>query len=347
MWHLKTVTIGALLAAVVVAGCGSSSGSSSSSGASTASQSANPSGSTTASGKPAKVAYITYDYADYQQAEQSGLKAAVSPGGGSVTLFNANFDPQALQQQCKDAVSSGRYNVIVLSPVTPPTGVPCVVAAKAAGIPVVAMEGAVGTNPNDINPQVPGVVGSVGTTDIRGARDMAKAVQEGCAGKNPCNVITDTIPGDPLGEMVLTALKAVPGVKIVDNINSNYDTSKMHSIAPDAFAAHPNTDALVTFDDAVSLATVPAIKAAGLTGKVKLFAAGGSRQGAKAVADGVMFAVLGTWPYREGKVAGEMAVKAANGQPISPAGVDAQNLGKPEIVTKATVSEFQPEWGPA
>jgi ribose transport system substrate-binding protein len=174
---------------------------------------------------------------------------------------------------------------------------------------------------------------------------MAKLVAQACAGKDPCNVITDTIPGDAFGEANLNAVKGVSGVKVIQKINTNYDAAQMQKTAPDVFAAHPDVDVLVTLTDNEALAAVKAAKQAGLAGKVKILGAGGSRLGAQAVKDGDMFGTLATWPLQSGKLAGEMATKAANGQKIVPAGINGQQIDTPEIITPDTVADFKPEWG--
>ncbi|HWI22566.1 MAG TPA: sugar ABC transporter substrate-binding protein, partial [Baekduia sp.] len=294
-----------------------------------------------------KIAYVTYLYADYQQAEEAGLKKVVGPVGGSVRVYNANFDPQKLTQQCTDAVTSGRFNVIVLTPSVGPTGVPCVKAAKAAGIPVIAMELAVGKDPDNVAPQVDGVVGSVVTPQSPGGDTVAELVKGACAGKDPCNLITDTIPGDTFGEITLAKVKAVPGVKIIQKINTNYDPAQMAKIAADTFTRNKNADVLMTLSDQQALAAVPAIKAAGLTGKIKLIGAGGSRQGAAAIADGTMYGTGATWPFQYGTTAGKMAIQAVNGDKVDPNAVDANKIDTPLVVTKDNVSQFKPEWGAA
>ena len=90
MWHLRTVPIAALIAALAVAGCGSDDDEPSSSKAASTSAAAD---------KPAKVAWLSYIYADYQQAEENGLKAAVEPGGGSVEVSQASTGPSQQRRQ--------------------------------------------------------------------------------------------------------------------------------------------------------------------------------------------------------------------------------------------------------
>jgi ribose transport system substrate-binding protein len=297
------------------------------------------------SDKPANVAYLTYANADYQQAQEAGMKAGVKPSGGTIKLFNSNFDPTVQQKQCTDAVSSGRYNVIVLTPITPPTGVPCAKAAKAAGIPVVQFEAVVGKDVNDIKPQADGVEGSVAISPDSAAPFTAELAKQACAEKNPCNVILDSVPGEVFGEAVTKAVTGIDGVKIVQKINSNFDPSQIQKVVPDALSAHPDVDVVLFMSDSQALAAVPVIKAAGMSDTVKVIGGGGSRAGAAAVTDGSLFGTVGAWPFQTGKAAGEMAVKAANGEKIDPIAIDGQVIDSPQVVTRDTVDEFKPEWG--
>src|SRR3978361_355604 len=153
-------TIGSLaaVAALAVAGCGSDDGDGAASGASTTSTGAKAT-------KKVNVAYASYGNTDSVQAEVAGRKKAVSPGGGSVKVFSADFDPQKQLKQCQDAITSGRYNASVLSPVDPAHGVPCIKAAEAAKVPVATIEQAVGPDPYSLKPQFAGVV-AVGTIPL-------------------------------------------------------------------------------------------------------------------------------------------------------------------------------------
>jgi ABC-type sugar transport system substrate-binding protein len=97
--------------------------------------------------------------------------------------------------------------------------------------------------------------------------------------------------------------------------------------------------------DTQALAVVPALKQAGKLDQVKLLGNGGSRLGAKAVADGTMFATAGNWPHQQGEIAGKMLIQAVNGETVDPSEVDAIRIDEPRIVTKDNVSQFKPEWG--
>jgi ribose transport system substrate-binding protein len=338
----RVLALGAVVgaAALAVAGCGSDDGGSTSGSASTGSST---SGS---SGKPVNVAYLTYGVTDYVQAEEKGVKSVVEPTGGEVTMFNANFDPQKMTQQCQDAVTSGRYDAILIAPVTAPTGVPCVTAAKAAGIPVVTIEIQVGKSTETIDPQVDGVVGVVGYPASENAKKIAGLTEKACEGKDPCQVIAEVAtPNDPVTNVVVDEVKKVPGVQVVQTISGQYDPSVIAKAFPDALSAHPDADVFVSAADSQALAVVPALKQAGKLGQIELIGSGGSRLGAKAVADGTLFGTVGNWPEQHGAAAGEMLVQAARGETVDPVSVDALQVDTPSLVTKDTVDQFKAEWG--
>lgn len=332
-------------AALGVAACGSDDDASTSTGGAAASTGASTSGDS--GGKPVDVAYVTYAYTDYVQAEEKGLKAAVEPDGGSVRVFNANFDPQKLVQQCQDAISSGRYDGILLAPVDSPSGKPCAAAAKAADMPVVTIENPVGDDPTNIEPQVPGVVGVVSLSIPRNAESIAGLTTKACADKDPCKIIAElAFPSDPLTTAVVKRVKSdVPNAEIVQTIVGQYDPSVIAKAFPDALAANPDTDVFVSAADSQALAVVPALEQAGKLGQVELIGSGGSHLGKKAIEDGTMFGTIGNWPEQSGEAAGKMLIQAANGEPVEPNSIDGFSLDTPVIVDESNVDQFTPEWG--
>jgi ribose transport system substrate-binding protein len=336
-----------LALAIAAAGCGSSDDGDGATTASSGSSTATAAATTGSSEKAANVAYLPYAYTDFLQAEQEGIKEAVTPGGGSVKVFNANFDPQKQIQQCNDAVTSGRYNAIVLAPVEGPSGVPCVTAAKAAGIPVVSIESAVGTDPDDLNPQVDGVVASIVFSPKSNAAKLVKIAKLACQDLDPCNIIAEVAtPTDTFTNVAVDEVaKQVPNAKILQKVSGQYDPSVIAKAFPDALAAHPEANVFLSAADSQALAVVPAVKSAGREGEIRLLGNGGSRLGVKGVEDGTLFATVGNWPKQGGVKAGEFAIQAVNGQTIDQPGVDALELDSPDIITKETAKDFTPEWG--
>ena len=255
--------------------------------------------------------------------------------------------PKKQVQQCQDAIQSGRYNAIVLAPVAPATGIPCVAAAKAASIPVVNLEGVVGQDPNDLEPQVDGVVGSVLLAPIPNAEALTEITRRACEGLDPCRVIVEVAtPSDYFTNQVPKMVKEkLPNVEIVQKLAGMYDPSVIAKAFPDALSAHPDADVFLSASDSQALAVVPALKQAGKLGQIALIGNGGSRLGAKAVADGTLFGTAANYPEQMGAAAGQMANQAVNGEPVDPNTIDAMKIDTPLYITKETVKDFTPEWG--
>lgn len=334
----RVVIVVAVLSLSVLAGCGdddSSSGSANTGTSAAAEQS-----------KPAKVALLHYAYVDFNQAEEQGVKSVVEGAGGSVEFFNANFDPQKQMKQCNDAITSGRFNVIMLVPVDSPLGIPCVQAAKAANIPVIAFEVGIGKDRTTVDPQLAGVVGSVVSIRDEVVADQMKLLKAACEGIDPCKVIVEiSRPGDPITGAYVTAAKKVPNVEVVATVAGMYDPGVIAKAMPDVLSAHPDANVFLAAADSQATAVLPILKEAGLEGKITLIGNGGSRLGKQAIEAGTIFGTSGTYPQSYGKVAGEMAIKAANGEPIEPAGVNARTVKQPNVITKDNVDQFEPEWG--
>lgn len=337
------------LGLVVLAGCGSSSDDDSTrtSASSTAAAAPSTPATTTTAAKAVNAAFVATTFSSYVQSQQDGMEEVLKPNGGSIKLFNGNFDPTKVNSACQDAVSSGRYNVIFLQVLDPPVGVPCVKSAKAAGIPVVAMSNAIGTDPNDLQPQIDGVVGGVYLTPEGNAKGSVEQVTAACEGVTPpCKVIVEIgTPTDPLSNQAADAVAKLPGVKVVQKFASNYDSGVVAKTLPDILTAHPDANVYMSLSDESGLAGLPAIKAAGLSGKIKVLGSGGTPSGAKAVKSGAFFSSSGQWPVQEGEAAGKMAQQAVDGVPVEPNAIEAFAIDSPAILNKETVDEFKPEWG--
>jgi ribose transport system substrate-binding protein len=331
---LRLYAVLSLTAASIAVGCGGSASTSTGTGASESGQ------------KAARIAYLTYTIADYQQAMVDGMKAKVAPGGGSVTQFNAQFDPQKQLQQCQDAIGSGRYDAIVIAPVTPATAVPCLTAANAAHLPVINLEFPIGKDLNAVDPTLDGNVKSIVTQPSTVSKAVADLTAKACEGKTPCEVVTEVATAnDPLTNDYADQIAKNPDTKVVQRIATQYDPATFAKGLGDALSAHPGTDVVVAAADFGALAVVPVLRRAGKLDSVALIGNGASRSGVEGVKDGTLFGTVGSWPRQMGELAGTAAIEATNGRKIEQPGVNAYEIDTPLVVTKENVDEMKPEWG--
>ena len=134
-YKLRAV-LGVGLAALVVAGCGSSKSSSSASSASSATSSAAASSS---SGSKAEVAVLlpdTQSSVRWEQFDRPYLDQALTAAGISHTIVNAQGDPSTQKTQAEQAITNGA-KVIMLVDLDPGSGAAIIADAHAHGVKVI------------------------------------------------------------------------------------------------------------------------------------------------------------------------------------------------------------------
>lgn len=271
--------------------------------------------------------------------------------GGEVQTFSANFDPQTQVEQCQDAITSQRFDAIVLTPVDKASALSCVKLADEAGIPVVVDQYAVGDDDNDLKPQVSGVVGSVLYTPEATAELYLSAVDSACAAvEGECDVVLEiSSQGDPLFAAVLKEIqeKSGDGYNLVTYYESGFDPAKTTAKIRDIFTANSGIDVVLYSTDTTAVAAYSVIKDLGQEDDVSGVGFGASREGIKAVKDGRLVATLPSYPRSAGEAEGKMVVEHLEGGKVTDPGIDAYDLGPGvELFTKDNIGDFQGEWGP-
>ena len=282
----------------------------------------------------------------YTPAQKGGLEEG---SGGEVTIFNPDFDPTNQLRQCQDVITSNRYDAIVITPLDNATSIPCAKAAHAAGIPLIVDGTAIGKDPNELQPQVEGVFGSVIWRPETAGEYTWGLIAKSCQGQEICKVLIEvSYISDPLfkGEIDYIKKKAEgTGVKIVAIYESQYDPAQTTAKLRDLLVAHPDVKIVTFVADPTAMAGSRVIKSLGMEGQIKGIAQGGTKDGAAAVKSGELFATLSVLPFSVSRIEGAMALKAINGEPIEPKGTDAYAVGNiAGPVTMENVDQYKPEW---
>ncbi|MFT3865134.1 MAG: sugar ABC transporter substrate-binding protein [Solirubrobacterales bacterium] len=338
------------LIVLVVAGCGSSSSSSSSSTASSESSSSGESGSSEASGEAPKAAVLYHTLTDFTTPQIAAEKKVIEAAGGTIQDFNANFDPQKQLTQCQDAITSQRYNVIIIAAADSPSAVPCAEQAKAAGIPVIAVNNPVGPSRTEVAPQLEAVLGSSVISPPDDAKYSFEIAEKACKGIAHCKWAIEMGEGSaPLDstrtkELEEDAEKS-SNIEIVQVTEAGYDPGKTAELVPQVLSANPELDVYSFESDTNALAAVPAVKEAGLTSQVKLIGDGASVAGIEGVKNGSLFGTVASFPVSMGEEAARMAVEAVQKGAVENNAVNMFELGEPLTIYKDNAAGFEPQWG--
>lgn len=281
----------------------------------------------------------------YTPSQVAGLEEG---SGGKVTVFNPEFDPNKQLRQCQDAITTGRYDAIVITPLDSSSAIPCAQAAMNANIPLIVDQTAVGPDLNELEPQVDGVTASVIYRPATFAEYTWDMIEQACAGQADCEAVMEiSFKGDPLfDEAVEYARSKSEGtnIKIVAVYESQYDPAQTTAKLGDILVAHPDTDVVTFANDGTAIAGAETINSVGKADQIKVISLGSTGPGPEAIRDGRFFATLAVYPSTVSRIEGEMAAQAIAGEEIETLGLDAFKVGEIQgAVTKENVDDFEPE----
>lgn len=334
---LRTVAVVAALAALTggIAACGSSSGDGSSTSGS----------STTASGKPIKVAFFTALGNTYLEATYDGLRKGFAGKDVSITPFDSQFDSQKQFSQIQDAIASQQYDAFVIFPVDGNAITPLMKQAADAGITVVDTDFPIGPRFDSIDPQVPGVAGSVLLPAVDSGTALGEMTVGACKGHDPCKVaLLPGFLGSPFDTAVLGAIRDVisshPEIEVVATQEGRLLAAPALAAAQNILQANPDLNVFTTVGDQMASGAERAVNAADKAGKVAIIGEAASQIGIKAVRDGRWYGTTVALPGTEGEIAAEMVLQSAKGT-IDPRGVNpVERAGLPGYLSKDNQSDF-------
>lgn len=340
----------ALVAAIVVAAC--------SGGAATESPAATeaPAASATAAAEsaaatPIRVAYFAaFMSHDWAAVGYQAAKDAVEAAGGTIELFDAQFDANKQYAQVQDATASGRFDAFIIMTQDGASIVPALQEAIAKGIKVVDYAFAAGTNLDTREPQIEGMTGSVTISYTENGQQLADIAKGACEGIDPCKVAllpgSLTVAADAKRiQVVQDALAATPNVKVVAVQETTYTVDGAYGVAKDILTANQDLNAFVAIGSEGVNGAERAVVEAGLVGKVKLGGGGCAKNSTDAVREGRWFACYRGTPIDDNRTAVDLIVKAIRGEPIEDVSPNAAELaGWPPVVTKENVADLQGQW---
>jgi ribose transport system substrate-binding protein len=285
--------------------------------------------------------------ATYTPAQKAGLEAG---SGGEVTVFNPEFDPTKQLSQCQDAIVTGRYDAIVITALDNASSIPCARAANEAGIPLIVDGTAIGKDPNALEPQVEGVVGSAIYRPETMGKYTFNQIEKACEGKEKCRIILEmSFLSDPLflGAVdYIRAASAQKNIEIAAVYESQYDPAQTTAKLRDLMVNNPDVSVVAFANDPTALAGIRVLKSLKMQDQVKSISqGGGTKAGTDAVKAGELYATLAALPFTVSRQEGEMALKAINGETLAEPGLDSFAVGKIQgPVTIENVDQFVAEW---
>lgn len=315
--HLAaTVTI-AFLAASLLAGCGTSGGAGS------------------ASGKPQIGVLIKDTTIPFFGRQIKGYEDAAAKYGMDVTIYNGKSD-NATQVGLIQQLTTKKVDMMMVTPGDPQAINGALKQAANAHIPVVA----VNTEPKDKS----NILSFIGANDVEYGHALGKLVAAATEGKGKIAVVRGKLgdPADTLRRQGLEEeLKNSPGIQIVAEQASNWDSAKALNVTQDFLNKYPKGELDAVVD--VGPDTVSAAKYAHDNNRSEIkFVMGDFPSNVKqGIKDGYIYGTVNQDPYEQSAKAMELADKYFKGDKSAfPA---TQYLPLP-LVTKENVDNYPAAW---
>ena len=272
------------------------------------------------------VANLQADF--FNQIKQSVEKNAAAQGIEVITV-DAKGDGATQVSQIQDLITQKVQALIYIPAGAAAAGVP-VKAAKAAGIPVVAVD----RNPAD----APGDT-FIATNSVVAAKTLGDYVCKQTGGRGLVGVIQGqigTTPEQDRDKGFKEALAGCPGIT-----EAGREASKMwmkdegFNIAQNMLQTNPKIDIFFGRADALALGAAQAVKAAASDHKIWVFGFDGDLAGLKAVKDGTLDGTMTQRTQFMGKLALQSAVDLIGGKKL-----EAEQLQDAALTTKDNVDQY-------
>ncbi|MBO9195911.1 sugar ABC transporter substrate-binding protein [Rhizobium sp. 16-449-1b] len=290
------------------------------------------------------------------QSTVTGAKEAAARHGIEVDVFDARFDIGRQVNQMQNALVGG-YDAWIVAAIEGEQV--CNMAASDApnaGVPVAVVSMAICGRSTNEGEQMwaPGTLTYIGGNE---SPNSFKRVMQQMVVDHPGPQKIAALTGQPLHPITLAFDKALkefltenPQVTLVAEHRTDYSPEQCQQKVQTTLQATPDLSAIIGVYTNMSKGAVPAVDAAGLAGKVRLYEAGGTVWSVDALKSGAISATTGYYRGTAADTAVEALVKAFNGETVPRAVmndghplIEGQQAGQVGIVTAANVDQYTPQ----
>ena len=271
------------------------------------------------------VANLQADF--FNQIKQSVVAYAKQKGVDVITV-DAKGDAATQVNQIQDLLTRNISALIYIPAGATAAGVP-VRAAKAAGVPVVAVDRNAPDAPGDT---------FIATDSEHAAEQLGDWIVAQTKGHTTIAELQGqlgTTPEQAREKGFTEAISKAPGMKVVARQPAEWAQDKGFAVAQDMLQKDPNIDVIFGHADAMALGAAQAVKIANVGHKVLIAGFDGDQAGLKAVRDGVIDVTMTQQTQRMGRMAVDSALDL-----IAKKKVPAQQLLPATLTTKENVAPF-------
>ncbi|MER9758170.1 substrate-binding domain-containing protein [Mesorhizobium sp. M0166] len=262
-----------------------------------------------------------------------GAQKAADAAGAKLVIFNANNVPSAQNDAIENYITQ-KVDGIILVAIDVNGVKPAITAAKAAGIPVIAIDAQI---PDGDNISFIGVDNTKAGEDIgKFYADYVKTEMGGKAKIGIVGALNSFIQNQRLDGFKKAVTESGQAITFLDTVDGQNVQETALSASENLMTANPDMNSLYATGEPALLGAVSAVTSQGRTGDVKVFGWDLTKQAVQGIDDGWVLAVVQQDPAGEGKAAVEALGKLKKGEKIDPI------INIPvTIVTKKNVDEYR------
>ncbi|MBP0942793.1 sugar ABC transporter substrate-binding protein [Pseudomonas alliivorans] len=271
------------------------------------------------------VANLQADF--FNQIKQS-VEAAGKEKGIKVITVDAQGNSATQVSQVQDLITRKIDALIYIPAGATAAGVP-VKAAKAAGIPVIAVDRNAPDAPGDT---------FIASDSVAAARTLAEYVGKVTGGKGRVAILQGQIGTSPENDRAKgfsEGLAKFPGLKVVAEQPAEWAQDRGFAVAQDMLQRDPNITVFFGRADAMALGAAQAVKVANLEQPVTIVGFDGDVAGLKAVANGTLSATMTQQAQKMGRLALDSAIALKEGKTVPK-----EQLQEAILTTKENVAPF-------
>lgn len=262
-----------------------------------------------------------------------GAQKAADAAGAKLVIFNANNVPSAQNDAIENYITQ-KVDGIILVAIDVNGVKPAITAAKAAGIPVIAIDAQI---PDGDNVAFIGVDNAKAGEDIgKFYADHVKSEMGGTAKIGIVGALNSFIQNQRLDGFKKAVTDSGLDITFLDTVDGQNVQETAMSASENLMTANPDMTTLYATGEPALLGAVSAVTSQGRTGDVKVFGWDLTKQVIQGIDDGWVVAVVQQDPAGEGKAAVEALVKLKKGETVEPI------INIPvTIVTKDNVEQYR------
>ncbi|MCB1499256.1 MAG: substrate-binding domain-containing protein [Bauldia sp.] len=262
-----------------------------------------------------------------------GAQSAADKAGVKLVIFNANNQPAAQNTAIENYITE-KVDGIVLVAIDVNGVKPAITAAKAAGIPVVAIDARI---PDGDNAAFIGVDNEGAGAEIgKYFAEYVKTSMGGSAKVGIVGALNSFIQNQRLDGFKKAVEASGVGITFLDTVDGQNVQDVALTAAENLMTANPDMSTLYATGEPALIGAISAVDSQKMTEKVKVFGWDLTAQAVKGIDEGWVVAVVQQDPYQEGVAGVEAIIKLKKGETVEP------NIDIPvTIVTKENVDQFR------